>query len=225
MTSPSEKVQHLRQLLAERFQPSTPCSEKSYQTGFAPLDQVGIPQGALTEIVTSPSSGPGGSLLLYGLLHALAQKGERVVLIDGKDSFAPKGLPQESLNQLLWNRCHHASEAVKAADLIIRDGNLPLTLVLLNLNPPGELRRIPATVWHRLQMLAEKSSTTVMIFSPHAQVGCARLRLSVGGAFPLTKLHRCRTELLSSFTLEVERRRFAREERLENENLRRPLCA
>ena len=123
----------------------------------------------MTEVVCS---GPGGALLLYGLLHA-ALGIERVVLIDGKDSFAPKGLPPADLSRLLWTRCHHAGEAIKAADLTIRDGNIPLVVLLLTLNAVVELRKIPATAWHRLQMLAEKSAVTVLVFSPYAQVGCA----------------------------------------------------
>ena len=94
-------------------------------------------------------------------------------------------------------RCREAWEAIKAADLAVRDGNVPLVILLLTLNPAGELRRIPATAWHRLQMLAEKSAVTLLVFTPQAQIGCARLRLSVGGAFPLERLHVCRSELIA----------------------------
>jgi hypothetical protein len=126
---------------------------------------------------------------------------------------------------LLWTRCHHAWEAIKTADLTIRDGNIPLVILLLTLNSTSELRKIPATAWHRLQLLAEKSAVTVLVFSSHAQVGCARLRLSVSGAFPLAKLHRCRAELISKLNLQVERRRKGRERGCEDENLRRSACA
>ena len=94
-------------------------------------------------------------------------------------------LVQGELNRLLWIRSRDAWEAIKAADLAVRDGNVPLVLLLRTLNLPGELRRIPATVWDRLQMLAEKSAGTLLVFTPEAQIGCARLLLSVGGAFSL----------------------------------------
>ena len=222
MATVSDKVIQLRQLLAERFGQSQPSSEETYRTGLTALDEVGIPRAALTEVVSSISSGPGGALLLYGLLHAAIGNGERVVLIDGKDAFAPQGLPPGDLKRLLWTRCHEAWEAIKAADLAIRDGNVPLVILLLTLNPPGELRRIPATVWHRLQMLAEKSAVTVLVFTPQAQVGCAKLRLSVGGSFPLDKLHICRDELLPALEVRVERRRMGRRM---DEELRRAFCA
>ena len=222
MAPASEKVIQLRQLLSDRFGCPEWQEETSFPTGFTALDQIGIPRAALTEIVSSPSAGPGGALLLYGLLHAVLRKGERVILIDGRSAFAPKGLPADELNRLLWTKCQAAWEVVKAADLIVRDGNISLVVLLLTLNPAGELRRIPAMAWHRLQMLAEKSAVTLLAFTPQAHIGCARLRLSVGGAFPLEKLHHARNELLGALDVQVERRRMGRRD---DEELRRASCA
>ena len=223
MPSSSDKILQLRQLLADRFGHGELAEEEVYGTGLSALDEVGIPKAALTEIA-SASVGPGAGLLLYGLLHAAIQKGERIFLIDGKDGFLPKELPQDELNRLVWTRCREAWEAIKAADLAVRDGNVPLVILLLTLNPPSELRRIPATAWHRLQMLAEKSAVTLLAFTPGAQIGCARLRLSVGGAFPLDRLHICREELLPALTVQVERRRMGAGRRMDEE-LRRASCA
>jgi hypothetical protein len=224
MASTSDKVLQLRQLLADRFgHSSTALAEEAYPTGLPALDEVGIPVAAVTEIVSSPASSSGGMLLLYGLLHCLAQKSERVVLVDGKGSFQPKGLPQGDLQHLLWTRCHSAKEALQAADLTARDGNFPLIVLLLTLNPSSELKRVPSTAWHRLQMLVEKSGAALLAFTPVSQVGCARLRLSVGGDFPLGKLHRCRSELLPVLRLNVERRRIER--RYHDEEIRRSICA
>ena len=220
----SDKVLQLRQLLADRFGKPELAPEKSYETGLSALNDVGIPKASLTEIVSSTKAGPGGGLLLYGLLHAAIKKGERIVLIDGKGAFRPKCLPQADLNRMLWMRCNEAAEAIKAADLAVRDGNLPLIILLLTLNPLRELRRIPATAWHRLQMLAEKSATTLLVFTPDSQIGCARLRLSVSGSFPLDRLHVCRDELLPSLQVQVERRRMG-EGRRSSEELRRSACA
>ncbi len=225
MPTSSEKVVQLRQLLAERFGVAQLPVEETYPTGLPALDEIGVPRGALTEIVSQVASGPGGSLLLYGLLHTTIGQGERVILIDGKDAFAPKGLPRADRRRLLWMRCRDALEVFKVADLAIRDGNVPLVVILLTLNPSSELRHIPTTSWHRLQMLAEKSAVTSLVFSSQAQVGCARLRISVGGAFPLEKLHHSRARLLPSLNLQVERRRRSQERRWEDEELRRPVCA
>jgi hypothetical protein len=223
MASTSEKVLQLRQLLAERFGPPAILTEEVYPTGVPSMDEVGVPRAAVTEIVSSPVSSSGGMLLLYGLLHASAQKSERVVLVDGKGSFQPKGLPQSDLRRLLWTRCHSTKEALQVVDLAARDGNFPLIVLLLMLNPSSELKRIPSTAWHRLQMLVEKSAAALLVFTPFPQVGCARLRLSVGGDFPLGKLHRCRSELLPALRLNVERRRIER--RCPDEEIRRSVCA
>ena len=223
MTSASEKVLELKKLLAERFGHSEQRPEETYFSGFNALDEIGIPRGTLTEIVSSPASGPGGALLLFGLLRAISQRSERVIIVDGKDAFEPKGLRQGELQRLLWTRCRNAKEALQAVDLAARDGNFPLIIFLLTLNPPSELKRIPSTAWHRLQMLVEKSAATLLIFTPSAQVGCARLRLSVGGDFPLSQLHRRRADLVLTLSLHVERRRIER--RIEDEELRRSACA
>jgi hypothetical protein len=95
-------------------------------------------------------------------------------------------------------------------------------LVLLTLNPAGELRRIPATAWHRLQVLAEKSGAALLIFTPQAQIGCARLRVTAGGAFPLARLHVAREELVANLHVQVQRRRLGRRD---DEELRRAVCA
>ena len=222
MATSSDKVVELKRLMAERFGHAEPRAEEAYVTGLPVLDEVGVPRAALTEIV-SPSSGPGGVLLLFGLLHASAQRRERVIVVDGKDSFEPRGLRQEDMQRLLWTRCRTAKEALQAVDLAARDGNFPLIVFLLTLNPASELKRIPSTAWHRLQMLVEKSAATLLVFTPFPQVGCAQVRLSVQGDFPFTQLHRRRAELVPKLNLHVERRRIER--RNNSEALRRVACA
>lgn len=221
----ADKIKYLRQLLAQRAGPSQEGVVENFVTGLAALDQIGIPTAALTEIVSIPKLAAGGGLLLFALLHAVLQKGQRVALIDGKGAFAPKSLLSTDLKRLLWIRCRMASEAMKAADLAVRDGNVPLVMMLLTLNTAAELRRLPANAWHRLQMLAEKSAVTLIAFTPAAQIGCARLRLSVGGAFPLDRLHICRDELIPELKVHVERRRIMDKERRPDEELRRAFCA
>ncbi len=221
----SDKIIQLRQLLAERAGKHVRAEQDNFATGLVALDDLGIPSASLTEIVSAPASGPGGSLLLHALLHAVLQKGERVILIDGKSGFAPKSLPSADLRRLLWIRCRLAWEAIKAADLAVRDGNVPLVVLLLTLNAAGDLGRLPANAWHRLQMLAEKSAVTLLAFTPRAQIGCARLRLSVGGAFPLDRLHVCRDELIPGLKIQLERRRIGGMERRPDEELRRASCA
>jgi hypothetical protein len=219
MSSASEKIVQLRHLLAERFGHRDLAADEVYSTGVPLLDEVGIPRGALTEVVV-PAVRGSGMLLLCGLLHALARRGERVAVVDGKDSLHPCGLDQGDLRRVLWVRCTSARETLPAVDLLARDGNFPVVLVLLGLNPPAELRRLPSSVWHRLQMLAEKSAVAVMVFTSFPQIGSAKLRLSAQTDFPLAKLHALRPGLTSSLALQVERRRRER-----NGDERRAVCA
>jgi hypothetical protein len=220
MASASEKVIQLRELLAEKFGRSELPADEFFCTGVPLLDETAIPRGAITEIVVPTRQGA-GMLLLCGLLHSLAKRNERVAVVDGKDSLHPCGLSQGDLQRVLWTRCYSAREAMQSVDLLVRDGNFPVVIVLLGLNASSELRRLPNATWHRLHMLAEKSATALMVFSSFPLVGCARLRLSAQADFPLGKLHILRSELATRLALQVERRR----ERNGDEAIRRAVCA
>ena len=100
-----------------------------------------------------------------------------VALIDGRDSFDPQPLGNACLRHLLWVRCNKAFEAIKAADLLLRDGNFTLLIVDLVLNPPEELRKIPQTSWYRLQRLVEPTSAVCLVLTRQSMVGSAQLKI------------------------------------------------
>ena len=100
-----------------------------------------------------------------------------VALIDGRDSFDPQPLGNACLRHLLWVRCNKAFEAIKAADLLLRDGNFPLVIVDLVLNPPEELHKIPQTSWYRLQRLVEPTSIACLVLIRQSMVGSAQLKI------------------------------------------------
>jgi hypothetical protein len=100
-----------------------------------------------------------------------------VALIDGRDSFDPEPLGNACLRHLLWVRCNKAFEAIKAADLLLRDGNFTLLIVDLVLNPPEELRKIPQTSWYRLQRLVEPTSAVCLVLTRQSMVGSAQLKI------------------------------------------------
>src|SRR5205823_130630 len=121
-----------------------------FSTGLSNLDELlggGLPLGGITEVTSSR----GGGLLLISLLASARKSNSFVALTDGRDSFDPSESSEQMLARLLWVRCQTTAEAVKAADLILRDGNLPLVILDLRSNPVEELRKIPATTWYRLQ--------------------------------------------------------------------------
>jgi hypothetical protein len=167
----------LRKVLSERF--STPPTTRSsrLQTGLAFLDDAiegGLPKGAITEIV-SPQISAGSASLISALLQSAQRDRYFLALIDGRDSFNPESLGNNCLRHLLWVRCRQAFEAIKAADLLLRDGNFPMVIVDLVLNPAEELRKIPQTSWYRLQRLAEPTATAFLVLSRRSMVSSAHL--------------------------------------------------
>ena len=111
-----------------------------------------------------------------------------VALIDGRDSFDPSasgGLGKACLHHLLWVRCTKALEAIKAADLLLRDGNFPLVIVDLVLNPPAELSKIPQTSWYRLQRLVESAPTACLVMTRQGMVSSAQLKIVLENSWTL----------------------------------------
>ncbi len=204
----NDKILHLQRLLAARF-PRTPgatCSRLT--TGFFSLDQAaggGLPQAAVTEVINSEKSA-GSASLVHALLHAAHRNNYFLALIDGRDSFDPCGLRDSVLSHLLWVRCAKALEAVKAADLLLRDGNFPLVIVDLVLNPPEELRKIPQTTWYRLQRLVETVSTACLVLTRHEMVSSAQLKLVLENSWSLESLEQ--QDAISQLRIAVKRSRL-----------------
>ncbi|MFN2542894.1 MAG: hypothetical protein ABR514_12125 [Chthoniobacterales bacterium] len=189
MPAPSSIVD-LRKLLAERFpQRSTPAATV-LRSGIASLDQIsggGLPKSGITELI-SPQINAGSASLIHALVQSAHQANEFVALIDGRDSFDPSGLINSCLHRLLWVRCQRAFDAVKAADLLLRDGNFPRVIVDLVLNPPEELRKIPQTSWYRLQRLVEAVPTACLVMTRQSVVSSAQLKLVLETQWSLESL-------------------------------------
>src|SRR5438270_2936491 len=168
----TQRIIDLRKLLTERFQ--QPPTLTGGQINVPLLEQTlegGMRKGASTEII-SPNPSAGSALLIHSLLQIAQRDRFFLALIDGQDSFDV--YDAGSLQHLLWVRCEKASTAVKAADFLLRDGNFPLVILDLVLNPADELRRIPATSWYRLQRLVEPTPTDFVVISRHNIVASRR---------------------------------------------------
>jgi hypothetical protein len=201
----SGKIVDLRTLLAERF-PHAPLSPTTrLVTGLPFLDLViggGLPKGAITESI-SPQISAGSASLISVLLQAAHRDRYFLALIDGRDSFDPSPLGNACLRHLLWVRCHNALETIKAADLLLRDGNFPLVIADLVLNPPAELHKIPQTNWYRLQRLVEATSTTFLVLSRRSMVSSAQLKIFLENAWTLQTFEK--ENALSSLRIRVQR--------------------
>jgi hypothetical protein len=225
---PTANIIQLRQLLAERFPglrtrvDELPAAKHAtlWPTGVEQLDaplRGGLAKGALAEMVAE-RPGCGSTLLMTALIKRSLSENKFTAVIDGQDSLDVTQLG-ENLSRLLWVRCHSTVEALKAADLILRDGNLPLVLLDLASNPAVQLRKIPATTWYRFQRLLEQTSAVCVVLVPRPMVTPAQVRITLRSRFSIQALDREPQELLAELKLEItESRRFAETHELESQS-------
>ncbi|WP_395750001.1 hypothetical protein [Prosthecobacter sp.] len=215
--NPPLNLLHIRELLRTKF----PLAQAALQeaeavpTGVDCLDQLQLQPGRLHEIVCG-SRGAGAGLLLSALLDAWG-RGMRtpVALVDGADVFSPQEVAAETRERLLWLRCRSVEQAVKGADLLLRDGNISRVLMDVGLCPVGSVRKVPAQAWHRLRLLAEKSGSLCCIFTAFQTVPCARSRLLMQLPHGLDAMDRPRPELLARLRGGVVRRSAGVESEME----------
>jgi hypothetical protein len=204
----SERIQNLsqlRRLLAERFPHerrfSTPGATAMraacWPTGIRPLDALlrgGLPNGALTELV-APHPASGSTLVVLKTMEHVREAGNWLALVDAQDSFDPSAPADPLLAGLLWIRCRGAAQAMRAADLLLRDDNVPLAIVDLRLSAAQELRRIPSSAWYRLQRLIKRRACACLVITPFALVASAQWRVALESQFGLGDLRRSPDEL------------------------------
>lgn len=190
MPASGSSIVDLRKLLAQRFPQSFAPRHAQLATGIEAVDEItggGLPKSAITEI-TSPRVSAGSATLIHALLDHAQRSRSFLPLVDGRDSFDPTTAGDARLRHLLWVRCHHVTEAVKAVDLLLRDGNFPVVLLDLVLNPPQELRRIPQTSWYRLQRLVEGTSSALLVLTRRSMISSAQLKLVLNNQWQLTEI-------------------------------------
>jgi hypothetical protein len=201
--APRANIVQLRDLLGHRFPqvrmalaektPRRPC----FPTGLVQIDgllQGGLPQGCITEIV---SSQPGGALTLRRIVRTAAQRRQRAAVVEGSDGFDPTAFTNELLAGLLWVRCRDAAQALKATDLLLRDGNLPLVVLDLHHNPVRQVRKIPGTTWYRLQRIIGPTPTALLVVTPYALVSSADARLSLASQLTFQAWGQTEDDLIS----------------------------
>ena len=178
----------LRKALSERFPERPVRSASAFFTGLHLLDRIGgLPKNALTELI-APRISAGSASLIHAILKSAQQNGQFVALIDGTDSFDPASSDNSALRHLLWIRCRKTFDAIKAADLLLRDGNFPLVIVDLALNAPEEMRKIPQTSWYRLQRLVEAAPTACLVINRQSMVSSAQLKIILENSWTLAAL-------------------------------------
>ena len=210
----SSGIIQLRRLVSERFPgvrtgtEEAPASAPAHRpTGLPLLDlllQGGLTQNAITE-VAAQGPGAGSALFLHALLQQTHRAGQWMGLIDGQDSFDPGALPQAVLSRLFWVRCRTAEEALKAADILLRDRNLPLVALDLKMNPPAQLRKISGTTWYRLQRVVRQTATALVVLTPHPLIANAGTRLTLESRLTLADLAESAEKLAAELRFELVR--------------------
>lgn len=176
-------------------------------TGITTLDELldgGWPRGKLSELVGT-GAGSGSAQVIHALLHGLAASGHFLALVDGLDSFDVDAVEADVLARLLWVRCTRAEEALKAADILLRDRNFPFVIVDLKLNPVAQLRKIQSSVWHRFRRLQEQNGSTLLVVTPTQLVGGAHCRVRLESKLGLEAMTRPPAEIVDSLRFELLR--------------------
>jgi hypothetical protein len=202
----AERMKALRELVAEKYPETEIKPAGVFRVGVAEVDEAegGLRRGALTEVVGPVS---GGALLISALLLALHEQATFGALIDAGSTFDPQSADPATLPRLLWVRCADAMQAVKAADLLLRDGNLPLVVLDLQNVRPREARKVPASTWHRFQRLSEPGGTAFVVLSTQPLVEGAQVRIALRQRWTLAAMRQRRTKLLREVRAQVFTRR------------------
>ena len=150
-----------------------------------------------------------GALFLHAMLGAVCRERCFAALVDAARTFEPSDCPSAALARLLVVLCEDAMQAVKSADLLLRDGNLSLVILDFQSVPPRQLQGIPANTWHRLQRLAEQTTAAVLVLTPSPMIEAAQVRITGASRWTLAAQRRWRHELLGSAAWRVFPRRTA----------------
>jgi hypothetical protein len=194
----------VRRLLGERFPQTALPRERFWETQWGALDEKegGLPLGGVSEVCSGLAC---GRMFLDGVLETARRRSEWIGLVEGH-TFDFSGSRSVGWEKLLVVRVQTPEQAVKAADLLVRDGNLPVVLLDLQATPLRSLGRIPASTWHRFQRLVEQSGTALVALTPQPIIEAARVRVVLQGRWTLSDLKRPRGELIAKIAVQVFRR-------------------
>ena len=192
-------VEILRQQLRDKFpqahglrpEPVSPAPRGK------PFRAEAFPLGAISEVVPA-GPGAGVALLVAGLLGEPAETSPHpeLVLVDGADAFDPGSFTGAACSKLLWVRCGSALDMLKAADLLVHDGNVPFVLLDATGVARRDLNSLPAAAWWRLKQTVERTGGRLVVLAAFPLVPCASLRLSLSAGLSLHDFDRPRGELL-----------------------------
>ena len=195
----SSPVEILRQQLRDKFPQAhgVRIDPAPFVADEKPFNAAAFPAGAISEVL--PAGPVAGILLMVaGLLGEPeeASPHPELVLVDGADAFDPGSFGGLACSKLLWVRCRSALEMIRAADLLVHDGNVPFVLLDATGLARRDLAALPASAWWRLKQRVEATGGRLVVLAPFPIVPCASLRLSLSAGLSLRDFDSPREELL-----------------------------
>ena len=180
------QIDDLRKQLQQKF-PSAHKLAFARKQASPPraVESLDFESGHLSEVVSGLQSS-GISLVLADLLRRPLEL--PLALIDAHDSFDPSSYPGQQCSKVLWLRCRKTTHAIQCADLLLRDGNLPLVVLDLHLACDRELRQVPLATWKRFKNEARASGTAFVALTPRPFVPTPHRRFTSNGSFTLDHL-------------------------------------
>lgn len=169
-----------------------------------------FPVGKISELI--PSGPSAGLILIFAELLGDPTESSphpELVLVDGADSFDPESFTGAACSKMLWVRCSSAMEMLRAADLLVHDGNVPLVLLDATGLDSRELKSLPTSAWWRLNHTVERTGGRLVVMAPFPLVPCASLRLSLSAGLTLRNFDDSRQELVNRLHATPSRLRHA----------------
>ena len=180
----------IREWMQQEMASSRMAVDGAVSTGCQAIDEAlggGYAPGKITEIV-EPLPSRGGQSLIHESIRLSREKQQFIALVDACNQFDPHSDTQAYLQCLLWVRCPKPGDALKACDILIRDGNFPLLYLDLRLIHHLTGSRIRPNEWYRLQRVSEQSRIAFVVFTSTSTVPCAGSRLQLEPSLRLSSL-------------------------------------
>lgn len=153
--------------LYQKFSRPEQSPPETVPTGIPTIDRVtgGLPRGRITEVCGPASSGR--TTLALSSIARITEKEEFCGFVDPAGTFNPASAESigVDLERLLWVRTKHPKnmdQTLKALDLLVQGGGFGILAIDLGEIPSPEIRRIPLSIWFRLQRAAEHTPTILL---------------------------------------------------------------
>lgn len=173
----------LREIVGEGVRWAAGTDRDTLGTGIDHFDRAlggGLSTGVLCEFVASTPSSGGQTVLLH-LLEGARKERRFAALVDGANAFDPQTAPPALIEHLMWVRCGSVEQALRAADILLRDENLGMVIVDLRDCAGWALKRTRSTAWYRLQRLVGRWEGTLVVFTPRPMIPSAQIRVALAG--------------------------------------------